>query len=317
MKNRIGIFGAQNYWSFEHLKDEGFEVVAFIDNDKLKQGHKIDNIPIIGLQQIKDFNIEFIFLNSQTNKEQMYNDLVALNLPKLKVIYNVALKTDDYYNITGENNNISIINEEEKKESISAKINNIGIEIIGSNNNITFGKGVLVNGFLNIIIKGNNINIHIGNNVIINRDVHCIFQPQIGSVPDNSSLSIGDNCFLNGQNIYFEFGEKDTHIKIGKNCLFAYSIKLTTTDSHTIYDLDTKKRLNKPGDITIGDHCWICGEVTILNNTKVSDNSVIGIKSLVTKEFLEPNCLIAGVPAKIYRRNINWDNKIDSGIYLD
>lgn len=36
------------------------------------------------------------------------------------------------------------------------------------------------------------------------------------------------------------------------------------------------------------------------------ENTVVGSNSIVTKEFLELNILLAGVPARIIRKNINW-----------
>lgn len=88
--------------------------------------------------------------------------------------------------------------------------------------------------------------------------------------------------------------------------MFAYDIKLTTTDNHIIYKLDSKERVNLPGDILIGNHVWICGEVRILNHTAISDNSVVALKAVVCKEFNEGNVVIGGIPGRIIRRNCNW-----------
>ncbi|MEI8388566.1 MAG: acyltransferase [bacterium] len=223
---------------------------------------------------------------------------------------------ENRFNIDGINNTIFSIDENGNKQQINNKLLNISIDITGDNNNIIFGKNFLVLGFLNIKIVGNNNNIHIGDNVKINRNVYFLIYPQPKSVADNSNILIGDYCNFNGKDILFVLGEENTSINIGNDCLFAYSIKLSTTDNHTIYDINTNKRLNPPGDINIGDHCWICGGVTILNNTKISDNSIVATNSTVTKKFLEPNLLIAGVPAKICRINVNWDINIDNQRYF-
>ena len=47
-------------------------------------------------------------------------------------------------------------------------------------------------------------------------------------------------------------------------------------------------------------------DVKILKNTKISDNSIIGAGAIVNKKFEEKNVIIAGVPAGIIKRNINW-----------
>ena len=49
------------------------------------------------------------------------------------------------------------------------------------------------------------------------------------------------------------------------------------------------------------------GMVKIGKNTKISDDSIIGWGSIVTKKFEEPNVVLAGNPAKIVKRGINWN----------
>lgn len=56
----------------------------------------------------------------------------------------------------------------------------------------------------------------------------------------------------------------------------------------------------------IGNHVWIGEHCYILKNATISDNSVVGSMSVVTKRFDEENVVIAGNPAKIYRRNVMW-----------
>ena len=50
---------------------------------------------------------------------------------------------------------------------------------------------------------------------------------------------------------------------------------------------------------------WICNKVTILKGVNIEDNVVIGTGSIVTTNF-EKNSLIAGIPAIILKKNINW-----------
>lgn len=42
-------------------------------------------------------------------------------------------------------------------------------------------------------------------------------------------------------------------------------------------------------------------------NTKISSNSIVAWNSVVNKKFDESNVVIAGNPATIVKRNINWD----------
>ena len=64
-----------------------------------------------------------------------------------------------------------------------------------------------------------------------------------------------------------------------------------------------------PKDIVISNKVWICAKTTILKGAKISEGSVVGCGSIVNKEFSEPNCIIAGIPAKITKREIAWDKR--------
>lgn len=53
--------------------------------------------------------------------------------------------------------------------------------------------------------------------------------------------------------------------------------------------------------ITIGEDCWLCGNVIVLPGVTIGNGSIIGAGSVVTKD-VPPNCVVAGNPAKIIRR---------------
>ena len=72
-----------------------------------------------------------------------------------------------------------------------------------------------------------------------------------------------------------------------------------------IFD-DKGKIVNFPSDVEIGNHCWIGLAVLILKGVKMSHGSIVGARSVVTKQFEEPKVIIAGNPALIRKRNIEW-----------
>ncbi|EAL0466941.1 hypothetical protein E7Q78_09250 [Campylobacter jejuni] len=175
--------------------------------------------------------------------------------------------------------------------------------------------GVFIN------INGNNNEIKIGKNVYVNRTLNCIiFKGGIGALSDKCKIVIGDNCFFNGGNISLLCGEMNTHIDIGNDCLFASDITLATSDNHSIFNKETKKRLNYAGNIVIGKHCWICDDVKILNHSYIGDECVIATKALVVSFpkklfsffYKKPpnNCIIGGIPARILKKNIVWHREI-------
>jgi acetyltransferase-like isoleucine patch superfamily enzyme len=63
------------------------------------------------------------------------------------------------------------------------------------------------------------------------------------------------------------------------------------------------KRINYARDINIGKHVWIGAYVNILKGVTIGDNSIIGIRSIVTKNIPQ-NCIALGVPAKVIRENV-------------
>lgn len=129
----------------------------------------------------------------------------------------------------------------------------------------------------------------------------------------NGHIQIEDdnNCVLIGQNVKF-CGKinigciESTNISIGDNCLFSSDINISTGDSHSILD-KSGQRVNKSLDVSIGKHVWIGNHSIINKGATISDNSIVGSGAIVTKKFVENNVILAGVPAKIIKREINWN----------
>ena len=104
--------------------------------------------------------------------------------------------------------------------------------------------------------------------------------------------------------------ENGVSLHIGRDCMFSTEIRIYSTDGHAIYQLEEpSKAINRGGKVVIGDHVWIGRRVVLLKDACISDNSVVGFGSIVTKQFLEPNIVIAGTPARIIKRGINWDRE--------
>ncbi len=169
------------------------------------------------------------------------------------------------------------------------------------------------------IICNNNANVKLGNNTKM--------REALIRIEDFGSLMIDDN-FQNsgvtangtvGLNIYiFRY----TSVQIGKDCMFASDITLWTYDHHPIFDVRTGKNINSTVDILkekkilIGDHVWIGIDAFILYNSVIGNGSVIGARSLV-KGKIPNNCVAAGSPARVIRRDIAWSKKMYSEDIMD
>ncbi len=124
----------------------------------------------------------------------------------------------------------------------------------------------------------------------------------------NSSLVIKKNCSIESCRFAMA-NEMNLSITIGEDCMLSSNIVFRATDGHAIVELKDNKLINRSKPIIIGNHVWLGADVVIMKGTKILNNSVIGTKSLVTKSFTEGNVVIAGNPAAIVKRYVNWDRK--------
>lgn len=124
---------------------------------------------------------------------------------------------------------------------------------------------------------------------------------------NNFTVSIGKNFSVN-QMIMQINRINNLSINIGNDCMFSSNITLMPYDFHTIFDKTTKEVVNKhKTGINIGNHVWLCQSVAVLKDVTIPSNTIIAYGSIVTKSFAEENTIIAGNPAKIIKRNVNWD----------
>lgn len=93
-----------------------------------------------------------------------------------------------------------------------------------------------------------------------------------------------------------------SQVKIGARTLFGPSVSLFTA-SHPLSAAvrNGTKGPESGAPITIGEDCWICGNVIVLPGVTIGNGSVVGAGSVVTRD-VPPNCVVAGNPAKIIKR---------------
>lgn len=164
------------------------------------------------------------------------------------------------------------------------------------NNTVIFEEGVRLQNCV-IHMSSDHAKLHIRSNTYIeNQNFH--FEDM------GCEILVGKNCVLSGGE--FATAENDCKITIGNNCLFSRDIHIVTTDSHSILDIETQKRINHGQDVEVGDHVWLTAGVTLLKGSKISNGCVVGRSAVVTKKFEKENCVIAGCPGKIIKENVEW-----------
>jgi len=83
---------------------------------------------------------------------------------------------------------------------------------------------------------------------------------------------------------------------IGKNCLISPCV--TIGGRSRIFDVPV-----------IGDNVFMGGGAKVLGNVKIGNNVVIGANAVVIC-CVPDNCIVAGVPAKIIKRNIRVEDYV-------
>lgn len=177
----------------------------------------------------------------------------------------------------------------------SAFLRRCRVNIVGNNNKIEFSKLARLTE-CDISIIGSNNYLFIGEETVLSF---------VGfAMEDNNNIiRVHENCRIyNGTNFAAIEG---TQITINKDCLFSSNIQIRTGDSHSIVN-SLNERINPSKSITFGEHVWIGQNVTVLKGVEIGENSIVGSGSVVTKSFNDANIVIAGNPAKIIKKNVNW-----------
>ena len=110
------------------------------------------------------------------------------------------------------------------------------------------------------------------------------------------NIYLGAGTFLNHNCYQMDCAE----IRLGKKVFVGPNCGFYTA----IHPLDKVKRaegLEMAKPIEIGDDDWIGGDVTILPGVKIGSGSVIGAKSLVTKD-IPANVMAFGSPAQVVKK---------------
>lgn len=126
-------------------------------------------------------------------------------------------------------------------------------------------------------------------------------RPGVGIWAQNANVKIGNGTVINGPtSIIARAG-----VTIGALCQIAMNTMIMDCDLHK-HALAGDKPEDVAKEIIIEDHCWIGHNVTILKGVTIGEGSIIGARSVVTRD-VEPHTMAAGVPARKIKDNIVWE----------
>lgn len=182
-------------------------------------------------------------------------------------------------------------------ENLGVKVKN-KFQFNGDNNKIVIEKGA--------VLKGTTIRISGSNCIVRLKECSFVSEAEIFIEDKNCIVEVGEKSFI-GRHTHLACTEDHSSIIIGDKCMISASCQIRTGDSHSIVDMNGK-RLNPAASVMINHHCWLGEGCKILKGVCLSENTIVSTGAIVTQSF-GSNCLLAGIPAKVIKENINWDEK--------
>lgn len=180
--------------------------------------------------------------------------------------------------------------------------------------NLFTANRVYIKGLKNFIFDGNLLLIGLRNVGHVSKNTPSYFNVR-GNFVCSGSLSMGRGCRVDvNENAVLNcgggyIGPENTFIvyngiNIGKDCNISWGCQFLDDDFHLI-KYENKREKSKV--INIGNNVWIGCNVSILKGSHIASGCVVAANSVVSGDFIEENCLIAGNPAKVVKRNISWE----------
>lgn len=190
----------------------------------------------------------------------------------------------------------------------------------GAGNRLLADEDFLANGTGRITFRGHNsvvsvaagcvtsgIDFTLGTGSSITVGADCVLGYLFIYLAEGASVTVGAGCGFNG--LIRLMAHEPGRIEIGQGCLFAGGTDLSVSDMHSIVDTTTGRRINPAGDISLGDRVWIGVDALVLKGTRIGEGSVIGARSVVTRD-IPANALAAGSPARVIKTNVSWQHDL-------
>jgi acetyltransferase-like isoleucine patch superfamily enzyme len=115
-------------------------------------------------------------------------------------------------------------------------------------------------------------------------------------VAENATLTLGSRFQINSGATILCWDS----VSIGDETGLAIGVVIMDSDFHPIRHQDS---ISAP--VVIGKKVWVGARATILKGVTIGDGSIVAAGSIVTRD-VPANTLVAGVPAKIIRDDVEW-----------
>lgn len=99
--------------------------------------------------------------------------------------------------------------------------------------------------------------------------------------------------------------QEHQNIIIGDDCSISSNVRMRTTDAHSIFSTESKKRINYSGSIYIGDHVFLGHNAYLEKGVNIGSGVIIENNAHVNSNVnLESNCFYGGNPIRLLERDV-------------
>ncbi|MDD7313187.1 MAG: hypothetical protein PUH03_02385 [bacterium] len=164
--------------------------------------------------------------------------------------------------------------------------NKVSLNIVGDDNVVIIKKSGPISGKISISLTGNNCSLVLEEGIWVSTFLTIIMgqiHPNFGMI-ENAHIHIGRNTSFESTSI--TTFNSNSSVEIGERCMFSFGINVYNTDGHPIMDAASGKILNKVKRLKIGNHVWVGYNATILKNTCIPDDCIVGWGSVVNSKSL-------------------------------
>lgn len=119
-------------------------------------------------------------------------------------------------------------------------------------------------------------------------------------------IYLGRGNYYNGR--FSASAAERQNIIVGNNGLFSWGIFLRTADTHLIYDVETKNRVNPSASVLIGDHVWIGQNSLVLKGSQIGSGAIIGANTVSAGKINPSNSVMAGNPGRVVKHGVFFTN---------
>lgn len=196
-------------------------------------------------------------------------------------------------------NKIFLIVDGEMTDVTDKGIKGVTVRFGGDGNTVVIGNGCKFSETL-ITVDGNYNYVNIGNSCSVSSKL-CIL---VNGKYNCRKVTIGNGTYIG--DTFIQVINDNASVEIGNDCMFSSDVTIINDISVDVYDVNTGEDIYSDKNITIGDHVWLGRRAFIGPSTIIASNCIVGTGSYVSGRFLKSNCSIAGNPARIIKRNVDF-----------